>query len=166
MAILEGLGPKRKIFEDLTPNDYLFEISEPGDKGWVVEFTDKDDMGNDTDAVASYINWKLRVLKPEAFENKPFFHLTMFSATPEKIAKAKRSYDPAGFTYQFLGSIGAGVVSGGEVTILDEYLTKGEVDLDKLIGLRFWGSVREVQIVNKETKETQTRARLEKSWTE
>ncbi len=161
MARLEGLGPKRKIFEDLLPGDYLFEISEPGDKGWMVEFTDKDESGNDTDAQACYVNWKLRVLQPEEFENKPFFHLTMISATEEKIAKAKRSYDPAGFTFQFLGSIGAGMVHSGEVIILDDYLTKGDIDLDKLIGLKFWGSVREVQ-----GKDGVTRVRLEKCWME
>jgi hypothetical protein len=160
MAILEGLGPKRKVFDDLPPGDYLFEISPPGEQGWIKEFTDKDDNGNDTKAVAQYVNWKLRTLIPEEFEGKPFFHMTMFDATPEKIAKAKSAYDPAGFTYQFLGAIGAGIVSNGEMIVLDDYLTKGDIDLDKLIGLRFWGSVRV-----KNMKGTD-RTILEKVWKE
>ncbi len=138
MAILEGLGPTRKVFEDLEPGDYLFEVAEPSDKGWIYDKEDQDD----SEAKSQFINWKLRVVKPEEFAGKPIFHMTMFSATPEKIAKAKRSYDPAGFTYQFFASIGAGMIHSGEVVVMDDYLTKGEIDLDKMIGVRFWGSIR------------------------
>ena len=143
--ILENLGPKKKVFDDLEPGDYLFEIAEPSDKGWLMTFTDKDDDGNDTEAEASYINWRLRVIQPEEMEGRNFFHITMVSASEEKIAKAKRPYDPEGFTYQFLGNIGVGMLQGGEVTILDDYMTDGALDLNKCIGVRFWGSIRIVK---------------------
>lgn len=143
--ILEGLGPKKKIFEDLDPGDYLFEIAEPSDKGWIVEFIDKDEDGNETEAKAQYINWRLRVVQPEEFENRNFFHLTMIGATEEKIAKAKRPYDPEVFTYQFLSNVGVGMLAQGEVTILDDYLTYGNLDLNKIIGVLFWGSIRMVK---------------------
>lgn len=143
--ILEGLGPKKKVFDDLEPGDYLFEIVEPSDKGWLVEFIDKDDDGNDTEARASYINWRLRVIQPEEMEGRNFFHMTMVSASEEKVAKAKRSYDPEAFTYQFLGNIGVGMLQNGEVTILDDYMTDGSLDLNKCIGVRFWGSIRIVK---------------------
>jgi hypothetical protein len=143
--ILEGLGPKKKVFDDLEPGDYFFEISEPSDKGWIMEFTDKDADGQDTEAKATYINWRLRVVQPEEMEGRNFFHMTMLSATEEKLAKAKRPYDPETFTYQFLGQIGVGMLQGGEVTILDDYLTDSQLDLNKTIGLRFWGSIRIVK---------------------
>jgi len=144
--ILEELGPKEKVFEDLDPGDYLFEIAEPGEKGWLVEFTDKDDQGQETNAKATYINWRLRVVQPEESENRNFFHMTMISATDDKIAKAKKPYNPRAFTFQFLGNIGVGIVQNGEVTILDEYLARGgHPDLNKMIGVRFWGSVRVVK---------------------
>ena len=161
MAILEGLGPKRKIFDDLEPGDYLFEITNPSDSGWTIEFVDKDDFGAPTEAKATYISWKLRVLQPEEFANKPQSHLTMISATPEKLMKAKRPYDPAGFTFQFLAQIGAAVVQSGEAIVLDEYLTKGSIDLDKLIGLRFWGSMR-----SQKGKDGVERINLVKCWVE
>ncbi len=142
--ILEGLGPKKKVFDDLEPGDYLFEVSEPSDKGWLVEFVDKDEDGGDTKAKASYINWRLRVVQPEEMEGRNFFHMTMIAASEEKVAKAKRSYDPEAFTYQFLGNIGTGIVQNGEVTILDDFLTEGNLDLNKIIGVRFWGSIRKV----------------------
>jgi len=157
MAILEGLGPKRKVFEDLEPGDYLFEIAEPGEKGWTATYTSDDNP----EATISYINWRLRVLQPDQFEGKSFFHSTMYDASPEKIAMAKKPYDPAGFTYQFLASIGAGVVNNGEVTILDDFLTDGEIDLDKMIDLRFWGSIRKG--VNKNQPD---RVGLDKVWME
>jgi hypothetical protein len=140
--ILEELGPKRKVFEDLEPGDYFFEIAEPGDKGWLLEVVDSDDHGNPTDAKAQYVNWPLRVLRPEESEGRRFYHLTMVGATDEKIAKAKRSYDPAAFTYQFLADVGVGLLQSGEVTILDDYLTQDCLDLNKTIGISFWGSIR------------------------
>ena len=138
MGILSGLGPTWKQFDDLEPGDYLFEIAEPGDDGWLSEFEDQD---NPT-ATMTYVNWRLRVIKPEAFEGKLFFHRTMWDATPQKLAQAKRPYDPKGFTRQFIGAV-AGVLVHGVVTILDEYLDKhGDPDPDAMIGLRFWGSLR------------------------
>lgn len=157
MAILEGLGPKGKIFDDLPAGDYLFEIAEPGDKGWIREFTDQDNPK----VTMSTINWRFRTLQPEEFEGKPFFHSTMFYASPEKIAMAKRPYDPSGFFYQFLVSIGAAVKDGNDAVVLDDYLTDGEIDLDKMIGIRFWGSVRMVK--GKDDKE---RTQLDKAWPE
>jgi len=155
MAILEGLGPRRKVFEDLTPGDYTFEITGPGDKGWIYEKVDEDNP----QAEARYINWKLTVIHPETYEGKPFFYMTMFYATPEKIAKAKRPYDPAGFTYQFLGKIGAGVIIDGDVVVKDEYITDGQLDIDKLIGFRFEGSIRE-----EKDKSGTLRTQLVKVW--
>jgi len=157
MAILEGLGPKRKVFEDLEPGDYLFEIAEPGEKGWTATYEDKDNPA----ATISYINWRLRVLQPDQFEGRVFFHSTMYAASPEKIAMAKKLYDPAGFTYQFFAGVGVGIIENGEVTLLDDYLTDGEVDLDKMIGLRFWGSIRKG--VNKNQPD---RVGLDKVWAE
>jgi len=157
MAILEGLGPKRKVFEDLEPGDYLFEIAEPGEKGWTNLYENEDNPG----ATMSFIQWRLRVLQPDQFEGKPFFHSTMYDASPEQIAMAKKPYDPAGFTYQFFASIGAGIMDNGEVTLFDDYLTDGYPDLDKMIGLRFWGSVRKG--VNKKQPD---RVGLDKIWME
>ena len=136
--ILEDLGPKHKIFEDLEVGDYLFEVGKPND--WLSTFADK----TDEEATITYINWQLRVLEPSEQEGRVFFHRTMYSASPEKIAQAKKPYDPTSFTYQFFAAIGAGIVNSGEVTILDEYLTDGNIDLDKMVGMRFWGSLREV----------------------
>ena len=147
MAILEGLGPKGKMFDELPVGDYLFEVGEPGDKGWVSEVSDQDNPK----LTMSFINWRLRVLEPEEFNGKPFFHSTMFYASPEKIAMAKRPYDPQGFFYQFMAAIGAAVKDGNEAVILDDYLTDGEVDLDKTIGLRFHGRV--VKQTGKDNKE-------------
>lgn len=176
MAQLEGLGPKRKLFEDLTPGDYLFEIAEPNDDKWLVEFSNKD---NDAAKIA-YLGWKLRVVSPKEFENKPFFHRTMIAATDEQLALAKRPYDPAGFTYQFLTAIGVAVMQSGEAVILDDYLDadgwflrlerddEGDIfgdteNLNKLVGIRFWGSVRE----EKDRKDSSiTRIALAKCWKE
>ena len=161
--ILENLGPKKKVFDDLEPGDYLFEISEPSDKGWLVTFTDKDDDGNVTESEASYINWRLRVIMPEEMEGRNFFHMTMVSASAEKVAKAKRPYDPEAFTYQFLGNIGVGMLQNGEVTILDDYMTEGSLDLNKCIGVRFWGSIRMKNIAKKGQEEKMV-SQLTKVW--
>jgi hypothetical protein len=164
--ILEGLGPKKKVFDDLDVGDYLFEVVEPGDKGWTITFTDKDEGGNETDATATYINWRFRVVEPEEFAGRNFFHLTMIHATDEKIAKAKRPYDPSGFTYQFLGKIGVGLLQAGEVTILDDFLSPDDskhpcLDLNKVIGLTFWGSLRKVK-----GRDGQERVSLTEAWAE
>lgn len=157
MAILEGLGPSGKLFEDLPPGEYLFEVSEPGDKGWIAEY--KDD--SNPKAITNNVNWSLRVLKPEEHENRRFFHQTMYYASPEKIAQAKRPYDPSGFFYQFLVGIGAATKDGNNAVILDDYLTDGEPDLDKMIGLRFHATVIMDTFVSKKTGESQTRAKLD-----
>ena len=162
MAILEGLGPSGKLFEDLPPGDYLFEISEPGDKGWLMEFKDADDEL----ATTSNISWNLRVVRPEPFENRRFSMLTMYDASPQKIAKAKRPYDPSGFFWQFLTSIGVAMKDGNRTILLDEYTTDGDPDLDKMIGVRFNGSLKEEQYKDKKTNEIKTVVRLTKSWPE
>lgn len=139
MSILEGLGPKRKVFEDLEPGDYLFEVAEPGDKGWLFEIVDEENPK----AILRGINWRLRVVQPEEFAGKPFFHSTWISATPEKIAMAKKPWDPSAFTYQFFAGIGAAIMENGESIVLNEFLTPdGDPDLNKMIGLRFQASVR------------------------
>jgi len=140
MSRLSGLGPRKKVFEDLTPGDYLFEIQTPGENGWTRRFEDKDDNRVWMD----FINFKLGVLDPQEFAGKVFFHSLMFDASDAKIALAKKPYDPSTFLFQFLGDIGAGMKEAGDIIILDDYLTDGEIDLDKLIGLTFNASVREV----------------------
>lgn len=143
MSILEGLGPKRKVFEDLEPGDYMFEVGEPGESGWTRRFYTRDEDGNDVlDSYTDNINWRLRVVQPEEFAGKTFFHSTMYGASPAKIAMAKRSYDPAGFTYQFFAGIGAATMQNGEAILLDDFLTDGEPDLNKMIGLRFHATIR------------------------
>lgn len=157
MGILTGLGPSWKQFDDLESGDYLFEIVEPGDDGWLSEFGDQDD----SNATITYVNWRLRVIKPEEFEGKLFFHRTMWDATPQKLAQAKKPYDPRGFTRQFVGAV-AGVLMQGVVTILDEYLDEhGDPDPDRMIGLHFWGSVRLVQDKKDSTK---SYINLTKAW--
>jgi hypothetical protein len=161
MAILEGLGPTRKIFEELEPGDYLLEVSEPGEKGWLREFVDEDDE----DCKATYVGWALKVILPEEASGRIHFFNTMVYASPEKIAKAKKAYDPAGFLYQFLSRIGAGEVKDGVVTIHDDYLTDGELDLDKLIGLRFWGSIRQ-EVIKSGRRKGEMATNLVKVWAE
>jgi hypothetical protein len=95
-------------------------------------------------------------------EGRNFFHMTMVSATEEKLAKAKKPYDPETFTYQFLGNIGVGMLDKGEVTILDDYLTDGHLDLNKTIGTRFWGSIRMVKRGKKGEEKEYTS--LTKAW--
>ncbi len=153
--ILEDLGPSRKVFEDLPVGDYVFEVIKP--KDWIQEFVDDDNP----ESKATYINWQLRVIQPEESEGRIFFHRTMASATPEKIAKAKKAYDPATFTYQFLSKIGVGVTTGGEVVILDQYLSDGHLDLNAIVGVRFSGSIREVQL-----KDGSMRVNLTECWPE
>ena len=162
MAILEGLGPKGKLFEDLPVGDYLFEIAEPGEKGWLVEFKDEDDPK----ATTSNVGWSFRVIRPDEFENRRHSHLTMYDASPQKLAKAKRPYDPSGFFWQFLASIGVAIKDGNGAVLLDDYTTDGDPDLDKMIGVRFNGSLREEQYKDKRTGETKTVVRLTKSWPE
>lgn len=159
MSILEGLGPKKKMFEDLEPGDYVFEISEPGEKGWTHRYTSDDDP----DVWMEYVDFRLRVVSPEESAGRLFFHSIMFNASPEKIAQAKKPYDPSTFLYQFFGEIGAGMIQSGELTILDDYLTDGELDLDKFIGLRFAGSLRAVKSKKDNSKEY---VNLTKAWPE
>ncbi len=157
MGVLSGLGPTWKQFEDLDAGDYLFEIAEPGDRGWLSEFADEEEPL----AIITYVNWRLRVVKPEEFEGRTFFHRTMYDATSQKLAQARKPYDPKGFTRQFIGAV-VGVVMQGEVTIPDEYLDKhDEPDPDAMIGVRFWGSIRLVQ----DKKDTsKSYANLTKAW--
>lgn len=157
MSILEGLGPSKKVFEDLEPGDYVFEIAEPGDKGWTRRFEDNDD----SEIYMDFVNLRLKVIEPEEAAGRNFFHSIMYNASPAKIAMAKRPYDPSTFLYQFLGDIGAGVLQNGEVTILDDYLTGGELDLDKLIGLHFSGSIRQ-----EKGRDGKDRTMLTKAWPE
>jgi len=149
------------VFDDLEPGDYLFEIAEPSDKGWIMEFVDNlpgSDDEKDPSCKLEAINWRLRVIQPEEMEGRNFFHSTWIAGTPDKIAKAKRQWDPASFTYQFLADIGVAMIERGEATILDDYLNEdgwflpfgweGEDfvcdtdNLNKTIGVRFWGSIR------------------------
>ena len=157
MAILEGLGPSKRVFEDLDPGDYVFEIVEPGERGWTRKYEDDED----SDIWMGFVNFPLKVIQPEESEGRRFFHSLMYAASPEKIAMARKPYDPSTFLYQFLGDIGAGVLQNGEVTILDDYLTDGELDLDKMIGLRFSGSIR----VEK-GRDGKERTALTKAWPE
>lgn len=169
--ILEGLGPSKKMFEDLDPGDYLFEIVEPGNKGWLMELVDKD-INDDPDPTSKLeaINWRLKVIQPEEMEGRNFFHSTWLAGSTNKIAKAKKPWDPSSFTYQFLRDVGVAVMLKGDAVILDEYLDEDgwflrftwEEDnfvcdtnnLNKTIGVRFWGSVRkEKRTVKGEEKE-------------
>lgn len=156
---LSGYGPQKKIFEDLTPGDYTFEIQAPGEKGWFRRFEDDDNK----DVWMDFINFKLSVVDPQEFAGKAHFHSVMYAASEEKIALAKKPYDPSTFLYQFLGDIGAAMIESGEAIVLDEYLTDGDLDLDKLIGLRFNASAREVADRKDATKK---RVQLTKIWPE
>lgn len=177
MSRLSGLGPRKKVFEDLTPGDYLFEIQAPGDNGWTRRFemssedfeelrrSDPDRFKglSNTDFWMDFVNFKLTVLDPKEFTGKTHFHSIMFDASEEKISLAKKSYDPSTFLFQFLGDIGAGMKESGEIIILDEYLTDGDIDLDKLVGMRFNGSAREVPDRNDPNKK---RIQITKVWPE
>lgn len=181
--ILENLGPKGKLFEDLEDGDYLFEISEPGPKGWVTDLVSKDDMGNELPNLRlAQINWSLRVVQPEESENRRFLHSTWLSATPEKMESARRPWNPASFTYQFCTDVGIAMKDGNNAIILDEFLgedgnfltfgwdvrkggsitgfTCDTSNLNKTIGLRFWGSIRK----KKQKGSDVERATLTKAW--
>lgn len=138
MGVFEGMDPTWKTFEDLDPGDYLFEIAEPGDSGFLREVVDK----RDDNAIGTFVSWNLRVLRPEEFANRRHGHMTMLRANQAKLALAKGPYDPAGFTKQFLKEIGVAVDMSGVMQVLDEYITNGEPDPYKMIGVRFWGSIR------------------------
>ncbi len=138
MGIFEGMGSTWKTFEDLDPGDYLFEIAEPGDSGFLREVVDKRDEA----AIATFVSWSLRVIRPEEFVNRRHGHMTMLRANQAKLALGKGPYDPAGFTKQFLKEIGVAIELGTMVQTLDEYTTDGEPDPYKMIGVRFWGSIR------------------------
>ena len=161
MAILEGLGPSKKVFEDLEVGDYLFEIIEPSQGNWIQIFTDKDDE----DSWRKVLNFRLKVLRPEDQEGRTIFHSVMFDASPKKIGKAKKPYDPSVFLYRFLNNIGAGVLHNGEVTLKEEYLTDGEIDPDKLIGIRFWGHVG-LNTYQDQTGQNQEIRQIDKIWLE
>lgn len=155
MAILEGLGPRGKMFEELEPADYIFEIAEPGDKGWISEIIDK----TNSKAKLAAVVWRLKVVSPEEFAGKSHFHRTWCAGTKEKIAMAKKRWDPSSFTFQFLTDIGIAVKDGNDAMVLDDFLDDdgwflpirwnkdGELEfstvgLDKTIGHRFNGSLR------------------------
>jgi hypothetical protein len=140
--ILEQLGPKGQIFDELEPGDYLFEISEPGDKGWLFEKKYVDENNQPTGAEATFITWRLKVIQPEESSGRNFFHMTMLSASEQKISEAKKPYRPDAFTYQFLADTGIAIKQGNDAIVLDDYLTKGHIDLNKTIGVQFWASLR------------------------
>jgi hypothetical protein len=176
MSRLSGLGPRKKVFEDLTPGDYLFEIQAPGENGWTRRFTMSDEEFNEikdhypelkkkssSDVWMDFVNFKLVVLEPKEFAGKVHFHSLMFDASEAKIALAKKTYDPSTFLFQFLGDIGAGMKENGEIIILDDYLTDGDIDLDKLIGLQFNASARMVKNRKDPSKE---RVQITTCWPE
>ena len=137
--ILEDLGPRGKMFEDLEVGDYVFEITKP--KEWTSTFADKDNEK----ATATSINWTLRVLSPEESEGRLFFHRTQYKVSPEKMAKAARPYKADGFTRQFWVAIGAAFMEGNESILFDQFTDEnGQVDLNAFMGLRFNGSLRMV----------------------
>ena len=137
--ILEDLGPRGEMFEDLGVGDYAFEITKP--KEWTSTFADKDNEA----ATTTYINWTLRVIGPEESEGRLFFHRTQYKVSLEKMAKAAKPYKADGFTRQFWVAIGAAFMEGKDSILFDQFISEdGRVDLNAFIGLRFRGSLREV----------------------
>ena len=90
----------------------------------------------------------------------------MYDASPQKLAKAKRPYDPSGFFWQFLISIGVAIKDGNDAILLDDYATNGDPDLDKMIGVRFYGTIGEEQYKDRRTNEIKTVVKLTKQWPE
>jgi len=174
MALLEGLGPKGKIFDELEIGNYTFEIAEPDERGWISEVIDK----TNPKAKLASVTWQLRVVSPEHFAGRRFFHRTWCAGTQEKIAMAKKRWEPSSFTFQFIQSIGIAVKDGNDAVVLDDYLDDdgmflpikwnkdGELEystvgLNKTIGVRFEGELR-----MEKGQDGVNRIALSKSWPE
>jgi hypothetical protein len=150
---------------DLPAGDYTFQIMPPKDLSKAESVFNKTDAtGQPTNEPETrYLNWPLMVTEGE-HTGRYFFHRTMVWACPEKIAAAKNPYDPAGFTLQFLDSLGFCDDVDGKLKLKPELFQlskdgKASLRLDKIYGTVFKGRLAMSKPFNGKTY-----LNLTKSW--